>query len=133
MENLETFILVAGSLAVACAFGWTATCKLMLLVARGWSNINARGRPAISRIHDPLPVVSTARHPAGLDGDFGVRRDDRRKAGLPVGSAVVIDLHEWKYAAVTRVGFENSTRPIAVHSRSRVARMGRDPSVVRRP
>ncbi len=132
MENLETFILVAGSLAVACAFGWTATCKLML-VARGWSNINARGRPAISRIHDPLPVVSTARHPAGLDGDFGVRRDDRRKAGLPVGSAVVIDLHEWKYAAGSRARFENSTGPIAIPSRPRAAGMGRGPSVARRP
>jgi hypothetical protein len=133
MENLETFILVAGSLAVACAFGWTATCKLMLLVARSWSNINARGRPAISCIRDPLPAVSTARHPAGLDGDFGVRRDDRRKAGVRVGAAVVIDLREWKYAAVSRVGFENSTGPIAIPSRSRVAHMGRDPSVVRRP
>ena len=133
MENLETFILVAGSLAVACAFGWTATCKLMLLVARSWSNINARGRPAISCIRDPLPAVSTARHPAGLDGDFGVRRDDRRKAGVRVGAAVVIDLREWKYAAVSRVGFENSTGPIAISSRSRVAHMGRDPSVVRRP
>ena len=133
MENLEPFILVAGSLAVACAFGWTATCKLMLLVARGWSNINARGRPAISRIHDPLPVVSTARHPAGLDGDFGVRRDDRRKAGLPVGSAAVIDLHEWKYAAGSRARFENSTGPIAIPSRSRATRMGPGPSVARRP
>src|SRR5258705_11056846 len=116
MENLETFILVAGSLAVACAFGRTATCKLMLLVAGSWSNINARGRPAISRIHDPLPAVSTAPHPAGLDGDFGVRRDDRRKAGLPVGSAGVIDLHEWKYAAGCRAPFEKSIRPIAIPS-----------------
>ena len=85
MEDLETFILVAGSLAVACAFGWTATCKLMLLVASGLKRIKARGRPAISCIRDPLPAASTARHPAGLDDDFGVRRDDRRKAGLPVG------------------------------------------------
>ena len=133
MENLETFILVAGSLAVACAFGWTATCKLVLLVASGSKKINARGRPAISCIRDPLPTVSTARHPAGLDDDIGMPRGDRRKAGVRVGAAVVSDLREWKYAAVTRVGFENSTRPIAVHSRSRVARMGRDPSVVRRP
>src|SRR5260370_25165961 len=133
VENLEPFILVAGSVAVACAFGWTATCKLVLLVASGSKKINARGRPAISCIRDPLPTVSTARHPAGLDGDFGVRRDDRRKAGLPVGSAVVIDLHEWKYAAGSRARFENSTGPIAIPSRSRAARMGRDPSVVRRP
>jgi hypothetical protein len=119
MENLETFILVAGSLAVACAFGWTATCELMLLVASGSKKINARGRPAISCIRDPLPTVSTARHPAGLDDD--------------IGAAAVIDLREWKYAAVSRGRFENSTRPVAVHSRSRVARMGRDPSVVRWP
>jgi len=66
MENLEPFILVAGSLAVACAFGWTATCKLVLLVASGSKKINARGRPAISCIRDPLPTVSTARHPPGL-------------------------------------------------------------------
>jgi len=91
------------------------------------------GTAAISRIRDPLPTVSTARHPAGFDDDIGVRRDDRRKVGARVGAAAVIDLREWKYAAVSRVGFENSTRPIAVHSRSRVARMGRDPSVVRRP
>jgi len=105
MESLEPFILVAGSLAVACAFGWTATCKLMLLVASGSKKINVRERPAISCMRDPLPV----------------------------GAAVVIDLREWKYAAVSRVGFENSTGPIAIPSRSRVAHMGRDPSVVRRP
>ena len=132
MEDLETFILVAGSLAVACAFGWTATCKLMLLVATGLKKIKARRRPAISCIRDPLPAVSTARHPAGLDDDFGVRRDDRRKAGLPVGSAVVIDLREWKYAAGSRARFEDGTEPIAVPSRSRVARLGRGPRVVRR-
>ena len=98
MENLETFILVAGSLAVACAFGWTATCKLMLLVASGSKKINARGRPAIACIRDPLPV----------------------------GSAVVIDLREWKYDAVSRGRFENSLRPVAVHSQSRVARRDAD-------
>ena len=104
MENLEPFIFVAGSLAVACAFGWTATCKSMLLVASGSKKINARGRPAIACIRDPLPV----------------------------GAAVVIDLREWKYAAVSRGRFENRIKPNAVHSRSRVARMGRGPSV-RRP
>src|SRR5258705_4314198 len=99
METLEQFILVAGSLAVACAFGWTATCKLVLLVASGSKKINARGRPAISCIRDPLPTVSTARHPAGLDGDFGVRRDDRRKAGLPLGSAAPVERPECEYVA----------------------------------
>jgi hypothetical protein len=103
MENLETFVLVAGSLAVACAFGWTATCKLMLLAASGSKKINAR--PAISCMRDPLPV----------------------------GAAVVIDLHEWKYGAAARVRFGNRLPPVAVDSRSRVARMGRGPSVVRRP
>jgi hypothetical protein len=134
MENLETIILVAGSLAVACAFGSTATCKLMLLVASGSKKINARGRPAISCIGHPLLAVPTAGHPAGFDDDIGVPRDVRRKAGLRVGSAVVIDLREWKYAAAARVRVENSRRPIAAaRSRSPVARPARGPSVVRRP
>src|SRR5882757_2784707 len=107
MENLEPFILVAGSLAVACAFGWTATCKLMLLVACGSKKINGRGRPAISRIGHPLPAVPTAGHAAGFDDDIAMR-DDHREADLRVGSAVVIDLREWKYAAAARVRFENS-------------------------
>jgi hypothetical protein len=94
MEKLETFILVAGSLAIACAFGWTATCKLMLLVASGSKNINPRGRPAISSMRDPLPA----------------------------GAAVVIDLHEWKYGAAARVRFGNRLQPVSVHTRSRVAR-----------
>jgi hypothetical protein len=98
MENLETFVLVAGSLAVACAFGWTATCKLMLMVASGSKRINARGRPAISCMHDPLPG----------------------------GSAVVIDLHEWKYGVDARVRFGNRLQPVAVDSRSRVARRDTD-------
>jgi hypothetical protein len=132
MENLETFILVAGNLAVACAFGWTATCRLILLVASGSKKINETGF-AISRLRHPLPAVSAAGHPAGLDDDVGVPRDDRCKAGLRVGAAVVIDLREWKYAAASRVRFGNRIRPIAVPSRSRVARMGRDLSVVRRP
>jgi hypothetical protein len=105
MENLETFVLVAGSLAVACVFGWTAICKLMLLVASGSKKINVRERPAISCMRDPLPV----------------------------GAAVVIDLHEWKYGAAARVRFGNRLRPVAADSRSRVARMGRGLSVVRRP
>jgi hypothetical protein len=98
MENLETFVLVAGSLAVACAFGWTATCKLMLLVASGSKRINARGRPAISCMRDPLPV----------------------------GSAAVIDLHEWKYGVAARARFGNRLQPVAVDTRSRVARRHTD-------
>jgi hypothetical protein len=104
MENLETFMLVAGSLAVACAFGWTATCKLMLLVASGSKKIDAPGRPAISCMRDPLRV----------------------------GAAVVIDLHEWKYGAASGVGFGNRRRPVAVQPVAR-GPQGRGPSVVRRP
>jgi hypothetical protein len=98
MESLETFILVAGSLAVACAFGWTPTCKLMLLVASGSKKINASGRPATSCGRGPLPV----------------------------GSAVVIDLHAWKDGAASGDRFGDRRRPVAAHPRSRVARMGAD-------
>jgi hypothetical protein len=127
MENLETMILVAGSLAVACAFGWTAICRLMLLVASGSTRINASEGPAISRIRHLLPAVPAA----GFD-DIGVPHEDRRDADPRVGSAVVIDLGEWKYAAATRLRLENNRRPIAVFSRGTWPARGAG-DVVRRP
>src|SRR3977135_2525291 len=117
MENLETFILVAGSLAVACAFGWTATCRLILLVASGSKKINETGFPIFLLPH-PLPAVAAAGHPAGLDDDIGVPRDDRCKTGLRVGAAVVIDLREWKYAAASRGRLWNGMRPMDSPSRA---------------
>src|SRR4051812_12829850 len=133
MENHEAIVVAVGSLALACAFGWTATCKLMLLVASGWKKIDASGRPAASRIRQPLPAVPTARHGAGFDDDIGVLRKGRRKAGPRVGAAVVIDLREWRNSAAARARLENSRRSIAVRPGAPVARPGRRLSVVRRP
>jgi hypothetical protein len=99
MENLEAVILVGGGLGLAFAFGWTATCKLVIpMMARAAKRTDAMVRLAcMSHASGPLPAATTAGEPAGPD--IGPPGDDRRKTDLRTGSAVVIDLHAWKQSA----------------------------------
>jgi hypothetical protein len=103
MENFEQFIFIVGGLAIAFAFGWTATCKLLIPVM-AWASkkINAmEGRAGVSRRSAPLPDATTGDELAGPDADIGLPDGDRRPARVRGGSAVVIELHRWKAGAAS--------------------------------
>jgi hypothetical protein len=90
MEDFQAFIFVAGSVAIAFAFGWTATCKLIALMAGVARTYNKTGRLAVWS-----PAQSGADQAAGFDEDV----------------AVVIDLRAWKSAAALRGRFRNGMPP----------------------
>jgi hypothetical protein len=127
MENLEAFILVAGGLAVAFAFGWTAICTLIIpVMARASEKIDDVERLAgVSHISGPPPVATMAGEPAGPD--IGRPGDDPRHAGLRVGSAVVIDLQRWKHGASgAPIGSAPGAQGRKVSDRKTAAGVGRN-------